>query len=211
MKLSRETVGYQAILLGVVTLVASAALAVADHQTRAAIAAAETRDLEFSLSQVLPANFSDNDLVADTVVVGDASGTPIKVYRARKGSEVKGVIFQVIGKGYAGPVVIVMGVDREGTVLGVRVTRHSETPGLGDKIDAAKSNWIFGFKGKSLEQPPIARWAVKKDGGEFDQFTGATITPRAVVSAVKQGLIFYRSHRAELIGEALTADGSAPR
>lgn len=210
MKPSRESIGYQALLLGVVTLAAGGALAIADHQTRAAITAAETRDLESTLSQVLPEGFSDNHLLADTVIVSDGSGTPIKVYRARKGGEVKGVIYQVTGKGYAGPVVIVMGVDREGTILGVRVTRHAETPGLGDKIDAAKSDWVLRFNGKSLEYPPLARWSVKKDCGDFDQFTGATITPRAVVDAVKQGLVFFASHRAELVDERRPTIGSLP-
>lgn len=195
----RNTVGYQAGLLGVVALLASAALAVANHYTHAPIAAAEAADLQASLSQVLPAGFSDNDLLNDTVTLSDAQGAPLTIYRARKGGAVEGVIYQVSGKGYAGPIGIVMGVDRNGTILGVRVTKHSETPGLGDKIETAKSDWVLGFNGKSLDQPAPQRWAVKKDGGEFDQFTGATITPRAVVKAVKQGLEFFSAHRTELV------------
>jgi electron transport complex protein RnfG len=209
--LRRDSVAYQAGLLGVVTLLAGAALALAEHHTRAPIAAAEARDLEASLSQVLPAHFSDNALATDTLLVTDADGAPVKVYRARKGGQVRGVIYQVTGKGYAGPIAIVMGVDRDGTILGVRVTKHSETPGLGDKIDAAKSDWILGFDGRSLAEPQPARWAVKKDGGEFDQFTGATITPRAVVKAVKQGLAFFATHRAELLDDAPPAMRSAAR
>jgi electron transport complex protein RnfG len=207
----RHGVAYQASLLGVVTLVASAALALAAHHTRAPIAAAEARDLEASLSQVLPTDFSDNALATDTLLLTDADGATVKVYRARKGAEVRGVIYQVTGKGYAGPIAIVMGVDRDGTILGVRVTKHTETPGLGDKVDAAKSDWILGFNGKSLAEPQPARWAVKKDGGEFDQFTGATITPRAVVKAVKQGLAFFASHRAELLEDGPTAIRGAAR
>jgi electron transport complex protein RnfG len=203
MKLSalRDSLAYQAGLLGMVTLVASGALALANHHTQAAIAAAEARDLELSLSQVLPAGFNDNALLTDTVQVNDTAGNPVTVFRARRGGEIKGVIYPVTGKGYAGPIAIVMGVDRDGTILGVRVTKHVETPGLGDKIDAAKSHWIAGFTGKSLAQPSPERWAVKKDGGDFDQFSGATITPRAVVAAVKQGLAFYAAHRTELLGD----------
>ena len=197
----RESVGYQAGLLGVVTLVASGALALAHHHTKAAIAAAEASDLELSLSQVLPAGFNDNALPSDTVQLNDAAGRPVTIFRARRGGEIKGVIYPVTGKGYAGPIAIVMGVDRDGTILGVRVTKHAETPGLGDKIDAAKSPWIAGFTGKSLVQPSPERWAVKRDGGDFDQFSGATITPRAVVAAVKQGLAFFAAHRAELLGD----------
>ncbi len=201
----RDTVGYQAGSLGAVALVASVALALANHHTHAPIAAAEAQDLQSSLSQVLPANFSDNDLLNDTVTLSDAAGAPVKVYRARKGGAVQGVIYQVTGKGYAGPIAIVMSVDRAGTILGVRVTRHTETPGLGDKIETAKSDWVLGFNGKSLGQSASQRWAVKKDGGEFDQFTGATITPRAVVKAVKQGLEFFAAHRTELLEDAKAA------
>jgi electron transport complex protein RnfG len=205
----RNTVGYQAGLLGVVALVASAALAMANHYTAAAIAAAEAADLQASLSQVLPVGFSDNDLLRDTLTLKVAQGAPVTVYRARKGGRVEGLIFQVTGKGYAGPIAIVMGVDRDGRLLGMRVTKHTETPGLGDKIDSAKSDWALAFKGKSLDEPAAQRWAVKKDGGDFDQFTGATITPRAVVRAVKQGLEFFAAHRDELLDSVKSAANGA--
>jgi electron transport complex protein RnfG len=204
----RNTVGYQAGLLGAVALAASAALALANHYTQAPIAAAEAADLQASLLKVLPVGFSDNDLLNDTVTLSDAHGAPVTVYRARRGSGVEGVIYQVSGRGYAGPIAIVMGVDQNGKVLGVRVTKHSETPGLGDKIETAKSDWTLGFDGKSLDQPPPERWAVKKDGGDFDQFTGATITPRAVVKAVKQGLEFFAAHRTELFEGTRRADSA---
>jgi len=206
----RSTVGYQAGLLGVVALVASAALALANHYTAAAIAAAEAADLQASLSQVLPVGFSDNDLLRDTLTLIDAEGAPLTVYRARKGEGVEGVIYQVTGNGYAGPIAIVMGVDRDGRILGVRITKHTETPGLGDKIDSAKSGWALAFSGKSLDPSAPQRWAVKKDGGDFDQFTGATITPRAVVKAVKQGLEFFAAHRSELIDGAKSASNGTP-
>jgi electron transport complex protein RnfG len=94
---------------------------------------------------------------------------------------------------------VLIGVDTKGTLLGARVIRHKETPGLGDKIELAKSKWIRDFEGKSLESPPPEKWAVKKDGGVFDQFAGATITPRAVVKAVKEGMTFYAAHRQEIL------------
>jgi len=90
-------------------------------------------------------------------------------------------------------------VDINGKVLGTRVISHSETPGLGDKIEIQRNNWIESFIGLTLGNPPISKWKVKKDGGQFDQFTGATITPRAVVRAVKQGLEFFQQHRTELL------------
>jgi electron transport complex protein RnfG len=110
----------------------------------------------------------------------------------------------VSGNGYAGAIDCIMGIDRTGKITGVRVIVHKETPGLGDKIEAAKNLWIFAFDGKSLGDPAADKWAVKKDGGVFDQFAGATITPRGVVKAVKGGLEFFDKNRAQLL------DGSAP-
>jgi len=92
-----------------------------------------------------------------------------------------------------------MSVDMEGRLLGARVIKHAETPGLGDKIEIAKAKWILDFNGKSLSDPPPEKWGVKKDGGVFDQFAGATITPRAVVKAVKSGLEFFAAHREEIL------------
>ena len=110
-----------------------------------------------------------------------------------------GVAFQVTaGTGYAGPIEMIMGIDMQGKLLGVRVVAHKETPGLGDKIEVAKSKWITLFDGLSIGNPEKDKWAVKKDGGNFDQFTGATITPRAVVKAIKHGLEMFEKHRHEI-------------
>jgi electron transport complex protein RnfG len=193
----RDRVGYQAGLLGVVALAASAALGLANQQTKEPIAAAQARDLEDSLRQVLPPERFDNDLLRDAIDVKDQRGSTL-VYRATRGGQFSGAVFRVSGRGYAGPIDLVMAVDQDGSVLGVRVTRHSETPGLGDKIEAAKNDWIRAFEGRSLERPAPARWQVRKDGGDFDQFAGATITPRAVVKAVREGLEFYAAHRGEI-------------
>jgi len=101
---------------------------------------------------------------------------------------------------------LIMGIDRDGKVLGVRVLSHKETPGLGDKIEVSKGKWIFSFDGKSSQTPDNAGWRVKKDGGIFDQFTGATITPRAIVKAVKQGLDFFNVHKTEIMNKSLPAE-----
>ncbi|GHT90273.1 electron transport complex subunit RnfG [Betaproteobacteria bacterium] len=192
---------YQPLLLGVTALLASVSLAWASSATKSAIEAAEARDLRDSLAQVLPAGFADNDLLADTDEINVGAEKPLRVYRARKGQEIKGVLFKVIGKGYGGEIVILMAVDTAGSVLGVRILKHTETPGLGDKIDIAKDDWVQRFNGKALDASNRARWAVKKDGGDFDQFAGATITPRAVVQAVKGGLETFAAHKAALSGE----------
>lgn len=204
-----DALWYQAASLGAVALVASAALALANVATGPAIAEAAARDTAASLAQVLPAGFADNDLLADTVELPGKDGAPLTIYRARQGEKVVGVIYAMTGKGYAGPIQLVMGVDRDGRILGVRVTRHTETPGLGDKIEAAKHPWVHDFAGKSLDAPALARWAVKKDGGDFDQFAGATITPRAVVAAVRQGLELFAVKRDAMLGEAAATEENA--
>jgi electron transport complex protein RnfG len=190
---------YQGALLGGVALITTAALALADKATSADIAAAQARDMQQSLTQVLPGQY-DNDLLKDTLVLDGPNGE-VTVYRARKAGKVEAVVFKVSGTGYAGPVDCMMGIERNGHVTGVRVIKHKETPGLGDKIEPAKSRWIYEFDNKYLGDPPAEKWAVKKDGGEFDQFAGATITPRGVVKAVKGGLEFFDKQRAQLLDD----------
>lgn len=196
----RGSLAYQGVLLGAVALLTSAALALASRVTEADIAAAEARDLKQSLAQVLPGRH-DNDLLKDSIVLPGPDGD-VTVYRARREGRVEAVVFRVTGRGYAGPIVCIMGVDRDGRLLGVRVLAHKETPGLGDKIEATRDDWIHAFAGKSLGAPPPQQWTVKKEGGAFDQFTGATITPRAVVKAVKGGLEFFEREKARLLDDA---------
>ena len=195
----RDRLSYQPLSLGFIALATSAALVFANQITRPQIINAEERDLQASLVEVLPAGFADNELLKDNVKIAGADGQPVTVYRARQAGSVTGVVFQTSARGYAGEVAVIIGVDTKGTLLGARVIKHHETPGLGDKIELAKSSWIRYFEGKSLDSPPADKWAVKKDGGAFDQFAGATITPRAVVKAVKEGLTFYAAHRQEIL------------
>ncbi|MDO8206603.1 MAG: electron transport complex subunit RsxG [Gallionella sp.] len=192
---------YQAALLGGVALVTTAALALADRATSSDIAAAQARDMQQSLTQVLPGEY-DNDLLKDTLVLNGPNGE-VTVYRARRAGRVEAVVFKVSGNGYAGPIDCMMGIDRNGHITGVRVIKHKETPGLGDKIEPAKGHWIYEFEGKSLGDPPAEKWGVKKDGGVFDQFAGATITPRGVVKAVKGGLDFFDKQRAQMLDDTV--------
>ncbi len=196
----REKIGYQPLLLGTFALLASGALAWASNATGEAIAAAEAKDLRDSLAEVLPKGFADNDFLNDKLEI-ERNGKPVTIYRARQGEAVKGAVFKVAERGYAADIQLLMAVDAEGRTLGVRVIKHAETPGLGDKIEVKKAPWIMDFDGKSLGDPGAEKWGVKKDGGIFDQFAGATITPRAVVKAVKGGLDFYATHRKEILGE----------
>ena len=170
--------------------------------TRDRIVAAEHRAQMQALEIVLPPDRYDNDLVADAVQVhaaawlGRATAT---VHRARLRGEAGALVLEATATdGYAGPIRLLVAVDRDGRVLGVRVTAHQETPGLGDDIEADRSDWITRFDGRGLGDPPADQWAVRRDGGRFDQFAGATVTPRAVVRAVKRCLEFVARHGDEL-------------
>ncbi len=205
----RGKLTYPAFVLGGIGLLTSGALALADRATQEDIKAAQDRDMKASLIQVLPGHY-ENDLLKDTVVLPGPEGD-VTVYRARRGGQVVAVVFKVQARGYAGPVVSMMGVDRGGKVLGVRVIKHSETPGLGDKVEPAKSGWIHGFEGRFLGDPPAGQFTVKKDGGVFDQFAGATITPRAVVKSIKGGLVFFSKEKARLLDETSVIAGMSRR
>ena len=190
---------YQAALLAAVGLVISLVLALAHALTLDPIAQRQAEDTRRALAAVLPGALYDNDPLAEQALFGPEDGAAVRFYPARRDGALVGAAFeQVTRQGYGGPMRLLMAVDAAGAVLGVRVLSHSETPGLGDKIDATRSDWILGFEGRSLDNTPAADWAVRKDGGAFDQFTGATITPRAVVAAVRDGLRVFRAHRAEL-------------
>lgn len=196
----RSKVAYQSAVLGGVALLTAAALAVADRLTAADIRAAQEQDVKQSLTQVMTLPY-DNNMLQDTLKL---PGKPneVLVYRARQAGRVVAVVFQVQAPGYSGPVISMMGLDRDGHILGVRIVKHTETPGLGDKVEPAKSPWVLSFTGKWLGQPPLSGWGVKKDGGVIDQFAGATITPRAVVKSVREGLQFFAQNRAQMLDEA---------
>lgn len=193
-----------ALQLALAALLATALLAGTYALTRGRIADAQHGVQMDALGIVIPADRYDNDLVEDTVTVAAEPwlGQPLAtVHRARLGGRDAALVLSVVAPdGYSGDISLWVAVDRAGRVLGVRVNRHRETPGLGDDIEAARSDWIRRFTGKSLGQPDAARWAVRKDGGDFDQFAGATVTPRAVVAAVKRCLQFIARHGDALYG-----------
>lgn len=200
----RPQLHFQTGILAGFALLAAILLGLADLATRGVIQQRLQEDLQSSLEQVVPADLHDNNLLENSVMIASADAKlgaeQTEVYLAKKHGEVTAVCFKFIAPdGYAGPISLVMGVDRNGEILGVRVIAHIETPGLGDKIEISKSKWVLSFNGKSLENLTVEQWAVKKDGGTFDQFSGATITPRKVVQAIRRGLEFYRNHQAELL------------
>ncbi|MGB5179567.1 MAG: electron transport complex subunit RsxG [Gammaproteobacteria bacterium] len=176
-------------------------------QTRDQIAANERATLLRKLHRLVAPEQHDNVLLEDTVSVRDeallGSDEPVVVYRARKNGEpVAVVIAATAPDGYSGSIKLLVGINVDGTLSGVRVVTHRETPGLGDAIDETRSDWIHIFDGKSLQAPDLSRWAVRKDGGDFDQLTGATITPRAVVKAARNALLYYRDHQEALFAPA---------
>lgn len=148
------------------------------------------------LNNIIPAESYDNDLLLDTISIKPSSLLSTKeeslAYRARKNNKNIAVVFSSIAaNGYNGSIYLLVGINADGELAGVRVVKHRETPGLGDPVSITHSNWILGFDNKSLSNPDEKGWKVKRDGGEFDQFTGATITPRAVVKAVHNALLYF--------------------
>ncbi len=154
------------------------------------------------LQAVLPRSEYDNDILATERRIGaDALGSaaPALIYLARKNGEPIAAIFDTVARdGYNGPIQLLIGVRYDGTVAGVRVISHRETPGLGDAIEIDESDWILRFSGRSLDDPPIEAWEVARDGGTFDQISGATVTSRAVVEAVRRTLLYFVNHKQEL-------------
>jgi len=187
------------LFLCLFAVVGTSFVAVTEYNTRQAIAENERRVLLRNLHALLPAEKLDNDIVTDTLLIPAATllGTESEslVYRARlQGNPVAAIFNSVAPNGYSGKIHLLVGVYLDGSIAGVRALKHAETPGLGDALEIQKSRWILDFDGKSLNNPDTGKWLVKRDGGVFDQFTGATISPRAVVQAVKNTLLYYRQN-----------------
>ena len=192
------------LILFVFSLIGTAMLAFTHDRTEPTIARSQQAEKLALINQVLPAALYDNDLLASPQSAPPDAllGTrkPSTIWIARRGGAVSGVVLEAVAPdGYSGDIALLVGIDIDGNVTGVRVTAHRETPGLGDYIDRAKSAWIDQFAGKSLAAPPPRHWKVAKDGGVFDARAGATITPRAVVKAVKSALDYFARHRAALV------------
>ncbi len=221
LRLDKSRIVITALLLGGFSVVGVGLVALTQEATRERIAEGELAVLHGQVTAVLrPGSFDNNP--ANTAFLlpnpealnlpplkpepsdpakrlSESTRAGIVGFRAMEGNEVSAVVLPVITHyGYSGDIKLIVGVDHTGAITGVRVTKQNETPGLGDKIESNKTRWIFGFDGKSLGNPGEKGWAVKKDGGVFDQFSGATITPRAVVGAIHQVLEYVQQHHASL-------------
>ena len=197
MKIKNPIILSTLILVGF-GLIGSTIATVTYYQTLDKIAANERQALLSKLMVLIPPDKIDNDLLVDKIEINAPSLSPQKsiVYRARKNNQPIAAIFTpIVPDGYAGEIKLLVAVNIDGTLAGVRVVSHQETPGLGDRIEEKKSDWITKFAGKFLGDPPLERWLVKKDGGEFDAFTGATITPRSIVKQVKNTLLYYQQYQ----------------
>ena len=202
------------MILFVFALIATALLVFTFSRTEPTIERSRQAEKLALLSQVLPPALYDNDLLASQQAVPphELLGTRQDSARwiARRGDTVTAVVLEAIAPdGYSGNIALLIGIDVDGNVTGVRVTAHRETPGLGDYIVRSKSPWIEQFVGKSLTAPESKRWKVIKDGGQFDARAGATITPRAVVKAVHAALNYFARNRAALLA-AQSAPDTAP-
>lgn len=192
-----------AVLLAAFAFGGTALVASMHDVTGERIAENERITLLRTLSAIVPRTLYNNDITNDIkhVISREWLGArkPVTVYRARRdGRPVAAVISSVAPDGYNGGIQLLVAIRLDGALLGVRILSHKETPGLGDAIDLSRTPWVRSFDGRSLRDPDELGWHVVKDGGIFDQFTGATISPRAVVKAVHRTLIYYSKHRSEL-------------
>ena len=190
------------VLLGLFGVLGAGLVGLSHEGTAERIARNEREALLHQIHVLVPREQIDNDMLSDVIEISapDALGVEkTRVYLGRReGEPVAAVLSPVATPGYAGPIQLVVAIRYDGTLAGVRVLSHRETPGLGDKIEEERSDWILGFAGKSLLDPRPSEWKVKRDGGTFDQFTGATVTPRTIVHGVKTALEYFDQHRLDL-------------
>lgn len=206
----RDSIRKNSIALGAFALVTALLLATTYEGTKDEIAAAIEAVEQKTLLEIIPLEQHSNNLLMDVLEVPEAYwpllglDQPANIHIARNDQlePIAIILPSVAPDGYSGKIHMIIGINIDGSLAGVRVTEHAETPGLGDKVELKKSDWILGFNGKSLQNPTLANWKVKKDRGEFDQFTGATITPRAVVQQVAKTLQYYREDQQRLLRAA---------
>lgn len=207
-----KSISKNSLILTAFAIATAGALALTNLGTQDRIASAERAAQQRALYEIIPLSQHDNDLLTDTIPVPQSGWIELgadansKIHRARHNGEISALIIPAIAHdGYSGEISMIVGVNRDGTIAGVRILLHKETPGLGDKIELKKTRWIVNFNGKSLQVPVSEEWKVKKDGGAFDQFAGATITPRAVVGQIKRVLEFVAANHENLFSNVQAA------
>ncbi|MBJ6138199.1 electron transport complex subunit RsxG [Marinobacter litoralis] len=214
-----SSVRRSAIGLGLFAVITGGTIALTQGVTKNRIIEQAERAEAKALFEIIPESQHDNDLLKDVVTLpADSqlpSQDPVQVWVARSSGQPVGIIMPTTAPdGYSGDIRLLVGINMDGEIMGVRVTNHRETPGLGDRIETRKSDWIYNFDGRSLSNPRPRLWNVKKNGGVFDQFTGATITPRAIVKAVQRSLVYFQEHRQDIrerLNEALPGNPNTQR
>jgi electron transport complex protein RnfG len=204
------------LLLGLFAVVGTGIVTVTEHLTWEKIAANERAALRRGIESVLPSTLYNNPILEDTIQIADpillGTKDPMPAYRARRNGQPVAVILTPLAPdGYNGAIKLLVGIRYDGNLTGVRVISHKETPGLGDGIEEGKSDWILDFRDRSLDNPVESKWKVRRDGGVFDQFTGATITPRAIVKAVRNSLEYFKHHRDALFAQEEKNLNGTPR
>ena len=202
----RQRAGWRAVLslAGIAALV-GLVVGVAWDSTRDRIADNEARRVLAELTAILPPTLYDNEPHRDVITLDLSGDESRQIWRARRNGEpVAAVLTSLAPDGYSGQIRLLVAITVDGQILGVRVASHSETPGIGDAIDARKSPWIRTFIGHSLTDPPESRWRLKKDGGDFDAISGATISSRAVVAATRRAMQYFRLHREQIFAAPAT-------
>ena len=199
------------VTLAAIGAVCAALVAITYSLTSERIAANEKAWLEKSLEPALAGLTFEGSVSESMLVIRTPHDLPgpddVIIYRVYADDLPVAALFAVTARdGYAGAIRVLVGIEYDGTITGIRILEHRETPGLGDKIVASRSDWVFQFDGRSLGDPMLEQWALKRDGGEFDQLTGASVTPRAVIRVTKETLIYFAAHRDEIFSAPLTED-----
>ncbi|HEY7773273.1 MAG TPA: electron transport complex subunit RsxG [Marinagarivorans sp.] len=204
-----QSITKNSLILGAFAAATAAIIAITFQSTKTRILQEERKAASAALIDMVPASRHDNDMLADTLWASAADSralgfdAPVALHVAKLNGKTTALIIPSLARdGYSGDIKLIIAINTDGTLAGARVLAHKETPGLGDKIDLRKSPWMHSFKGLSLTTPPAEQWKVKKDGGVFDQFTGATITPRAVIKRIKSTLELYQQRRTEWLDAA---------
>jgi electron transport complex protein RnfG len=199
--------------LAVIAAICTSLVAITYQWTADRIAANDKALLEQSLEPALSDLFFDSGVSESMLVVNPPHALPgddeAMIYRIYAKGEPVAALFVVTARdGFAGPIRILLGVDMQGVVTGLRILKHRETPGLGDKIESRRSDWVHQFTGRALGDPVESDWAIRRDGGQFDALTGASVTPRAVIKAMRETLIYFEANREQIFASPVQEDAA---
>lgn len=198
-------------ILAVFAIASTSLVAMTNWITHDTIVEQQQKQLQATLNQVIPPSMHDNQLYSSCMLLPSQTTVttkPMPAYLATKSGKPTAIAIETYAPdGYNGAIKIIVGLDMQGVITSTRVLEHNETPGLGDKVETRKTDWIFNFDHKTIDKDNESSWAVRKDGGQFDQFTGATITPRAVVKAVKKTVMYFKQNKQSIINQPLSCEG----